>query len=459
MTIGLNVLGIVPLWIIILSFETNTFPDAWKTAKIVPIYKGSGLKTDPKSFRPVALLPCLSKVLEKIMVLQLTKHFEKFNEIPGTNGIHKRLFSCRQHGYRSRLSCSTNILQLLDDVLVDCQGGHESCLLMCDLSAAFDTVPHQLLLKKLALYGLSEDAIAWMKSYLDGREQYVDVNGGRSNRRKIPVGVFQGSIAGPILFIIYFNDLITLQDNLTKISIYADDNNYKLKLGNDVEENKLLINRKLKQVEEYMNSNKLKFNAAKTQMMIMSPKKNKQNSSLKLDFNGIEIIPEKQAKFLGVVISDDLSWENYIVHNEKSLLSYCNSKLSALRKLRRHCNQEQLLLLANGMILSKIIYCISVWADVCKALKKKIQSVITEMYRIVSNDYETGTKALHEKLEALSLDGWIQFMDVMGGRSITAFIKPEDMSNKISPNDQDPYLPNTRGRREGMIAYSQTNTS
>ena len=88
----------------------------------------------------------------------------------------------------------------------------------------------------------------------------MDVNGGKSKRRKIPVGVFQGSIAGPILFIIFSDDLVTLEDATTKISIYTDDNNYKLKLGNDVEENKLLINRKLKEVETYMNANKLKFN-------------------------------------------------------------------------------------------------------------------------------------------------------------------------------------------------------
>ena len=129
-------------------------------------------------------------------------------------------------------------------------GGCESCLLMCDLSAAFDTVPHQVLLDKMALYGVGEEALQWFKSYLAGRKQYVDVNGGRSGKKRIPVGVFQGSIAGPILFIIFFNDLITLEDVNTKISIYADDNNYKLKLGNDVEENKLLINRKLKEKKQ-----------------------------------------------------------------------------------------------------------------------------------------------------------------------------------------------------------------
>ena len=100
------------------------------------------------------------------------------------------------------------------------------------------------------------------------------------------------------------------QDALNKISISADDN--KLKLGNNVEENKMLINNKLIQVEEYMNSNKLKFNVDKTQMMIMTPKKNKVNSTLTVNFNGHEITPDRQAKFLRIHISDDLSWDNYM---------------------------------------------------------------------------------------------------------------------------------------------------
>ena len=166
---------------------------------------------------------------------------------------------------------------------------------MCDLSAAFDMVPHQVLLDKLALYGLSEAALAWFKSYVEGRGQFIDVNGGRSKRRGIPIGVFQGSIAGPILFIIFFNDLVTLQDALTKISIYMDDNNYKLKLGNNVEKNKRVINNKLIQVEEYMNANKLKFNVDKTQMMIMTPKKNKINSTLTIDFNGQSLVPSRNS--------------------------------------------------------------------------------------------------------------------------------------------------------------------
>ena len=192
-------------------------------ARIVPIYKGKGGQTKLTSYRPVALLPSLSKVLESVMVEQLYSHFEK--NIPVAARRTLTLLSQRQHGYRSHMSCATNILQLIDDILKDAEEGHES--------SAFDTVNHTLLIEKLKLYGLSVNAIKLLQCYLSGRSQYCDINGSKSPTRSIDVGVFQGSVAGPLLFIIFFNDIMELEDEDTKISGYADDNNYKLKLDKD----------------------------------------------------------------------------------------------------------------------------------------------------------------------------------------------------------------------------------
>ena len=125
---------------------------------------------------------------------------------------------------------------------------------------------------------------------MENRKQYVDVNGGISGMRKINYGVFQGSCGGPLLFIVFFNDIMELQDDQTMISGYADDNNYKITLSEDVAANERMVNEKLVEVEEYMNANRLKFNASKTQLMIMTPKKIRVNSTLELEFNGLRII-------------------------------------------------------------------------------------------------------------------------------------------------------------------------
>ena len=297
------------------------------------------------NYRLVALLPVLSKVLESIMVQQLYQHFEQ--ELPTIGNRSRRLLTERQHGYRKKMSCQSNIIQMIDDILQDCQNGDETALCMADLSAAFDTVKHDIFIEKLKLYGLSPETILWFRSYLEGRSQFVDVDGERSEEIEITVGVFQGSVAGPLLFLIYFNDLICLQDQNCHVVIYADDNNYAVKLGQDVEENRQRINLKLKQVEDYMNANKLKFNVEKTQLMIMSPKRVRINEGLEVEFNGHTLKPDKHAKFLGITISDDLSWYEYILNGENGqepLLSYLNKKLGALKKMSKFCNIDQMLL-------------------------------------------------------------------------------------------------------------------
>ena len=163
-------------------------------------------------------------ILATCMVEQLYSHFER--NIPVAVRRTLTLLSQRQHGYRSHMSCATNLLQLIDDILKDAEEGHETALLMCDLSSAFDTVNHNLLVEKLKLYGLSENAIKFIQCYLRGRSQFCDINGAKSSTKDIDVGVFQGSVAGPLLFIIFFNDIMELEDRDTLISGYADDNNY-----------------------------------------------------------------------------------------------------------------------------------------------------------------------------------------------------------------------------------------
>ena len=150
------------------------------------------------------------------------------------------------------------------------------------------------MLKKLKLHGFSEDTINWFRSYLSGHSQYVDVNGGKSLRKNIAVGVFQGSV----LFIIYFNDLVVLEDNGCSVIVYADDNNYAAKIGHDTQANQMRINSKLGEVEVYMCANRLKYNAGKTQIMIETPARNKMNSNLVVVFIGHEITPENRARFL-----------------------------------------------------------------------------------------------------------------------------------------------------------------
>ena len=188
-----------------------------------------------------------------------------------------------------------------------------------------------------------------------------------------------------------------LQDNNTKVSLYADDN-YAIKLSKILMESKIRVENKMSEIQVYMDSNRRKLNPEKTKLMIMTTKNKNVHKELKVEFNGVEIEQVTFDKFLGIVISGNLKWNEYILQSENSLLKYCNKRLSALKLLARECSQDQRKLLAHGLIISKITYCICTWASCPGYLKKRLQEVMNETVRIVPR---SRTKSLKEQFREL----------------------------------------------------------
>ena len=181
--------------IINLSISTSTFPSSWKLAKVVPLLK----KGDPlmaQNYRPVALLPIFSKILERMVFNQLVSYLDT------NNLIHPN-----HHGSRAGYSTVTALIQMYDTWVEEVDNGKMVGVMMIDLSAAFDMVDYDILLQKLELFGLNSIALKWMKSYLTGRFQSVFVDGHLSPPLSITCGVPQGSILGPLLYILYTNDI------------------------------------------------------------------------------------------------------------------------------------------------------------------------------------------------------------------------------------------------------------
>ena len=195
--------------IITLAIMQEKVPDGWKHAKIIPLHKKDD-KLQPKNYRPVAILSPLSKILEKVMYGQIYDYVSR-------NGIlHKNL-----HGYRRNRSSLTALLQLYNYGVEAANKGQISGAVLLDLSAAFDLVPHDLLLKKLEIYGFKESYTEILKSYLSERSQAVWIDHCMSEYLPVDVGVPQGSILGPLMFLIYINDLSSILD--CDASQYADD--------------------------------------------------------------------------------------------------------------------------------------------------------------------------------------------------------------------------------------------
>ena len=155
---------------------------------------------------------------------------------------------------------------------------------------------------------------------------------------------------------------------------------------------------------------------------------------MKIRFDGQEIEKVEFAKFFGVVLSGNMKWNEYIVQNENSLLKYCSKRLTALKLLAKEMPQSQRKILAHGLIISKVTYCISCYAHCPNYLKKRIQDIMSEAARIVHGDRRVKLKYQYQELDWLTLEGWINYMDVLTGKTIGAFQKPLDLSAKIGQN-------------------------
>ena len=283
-----------------LSLSTGLFPDKLKIAKVIPIFK----KDDPtvfSNYRPVSLLPCISKILERLV-------FDKCVEYISNKGILNE----KQFGFRPKHATFMAIAQLVDKVNNAVENNETSIGIFLDLSKAFDTIDHNILLYKLEHYGFRGTALDWFKSYLTNRKQFISFNNCTSNLQSIECGVPQGSILGPLLFILYVND-ITHTSSIVDFILFADDTTILFSDKNIV--NKVsIVNRELKEVSNWFRANKLSINASKTNFMIMGTPHmtGKIQGDLNITLDNSLLDKVSSTKFLGVIIDENLTWKNHI---------------------------------------------------------------------------------------------------------------------------------------------------
>jgi hypothetical protein len=287
-----------------------------------------------------------------------------------------------QSAYRTNHSCESALLRVHNDIAASLAERKVAALVLLDMSAAFDTVLHQILLHILERYGIRGPALEWFRSYLEKREQCVTVNGTKSNIRSVPCGVPQGSVLGPLLFTIYTIGLgqIIRQHNVN-FHFYADDIQLYVSTDRDDLLNAIIrLENCIADVRNWLCAHQLKLNEAKTEFMIITPKSTPPIHDIHLRISDVTIEPAERLRNLGVFMDNNFRMEHQI--NQICRSSY--GQLRAIRRMKDYLDRQTLEILMHAFITSKLDYCNSLLSGVPQHLLSKLQKVQNAAARILT---------------------------------------------------------------------------
>ena len=366
------------------SFFTGIFPVRLKMAKVIPIFKKDD-DTVFTNYRPISLLPVISKLFEKIAYTQFYTYLT-------TN----RLLNTSQHGFRTLHSTESAAYEFIDVVNSFLDSGLIPVSVHLDLSKAFDTLDHSILLKKLQFYGVAASSLQWFRTYLGQREQFILFDGLKSSVLNLTTGVPQGSVLGPLLFLVYIND-ISLSSHMSHTILYADDTTLVFPTSpSNIESCFQTINREISKVSDWLKANKLCINSKKSRYMVFHYNQRTFDYDnfppLYIDNSAIERTSE--FNFLGLIIHETLNWKAHI--------AYISTKISratgCLKRLQNTVPSHVLKAIYNSLILPHLNYCILAWGStisrVFKLQKKAIRIINNQKYNSHTDPLYKGNKML-----------------------------------------------------------------
>jgi len=385
-----------------LSLTHGHVPVQLKTAKVIPVFKG-GDSTALENYRPISLLSVISKALEKVVCSRLTKYLDENN-----------ILNPAQYGFRPGRDTTQPIVQLLNKLASASHSNEFTIAIFCDLQKAFDCCDHEILLKKLKNIGLSGPELGWFKSYLSDRTQTVQVGGSSSELRKITRGVPQGSILGPILFLIYINDLPQASELFSLL--FADDTTLATS-GKNLEQLVIKVNVEFQKVIEYFRANKMLLHEKKTQFMLFNPSfTNCSSSDLSIfinnnnsdaPFNPVMCTkltnvdhnsPTSYVKFLGVLIEPNLTFKSHI----KAIGKKISYSLFMLKNAKKILSVKSLTQLYYSLIHCHLLYAINTWSSAPEKYLKELQVKQKQAIRCISlSQYNAHTEPIFKNLKIL----------------------------------------------------------
>lgn len=367
-------------------FNTGVYPDSLKCSSVIPIFK-SGSQLDISNYRPISLTSCLSKIFEKLINTRICEF------IKNSCG-----FDPSQYGFQKSHGTDVAINESIRTITNSLDKGNYVCTVFVDLRKAFDTVNHEILLDRIQELGIRGLPHVLIKSYLEKRVIKTKVNGVFSEQRPITLGVPQGSVLGPTLYLLYVNNM-QFAGLKAEYKIFADDT---LLIYEDKNEKELesIVNSDLVKYMKWVNGNKLSVNIEKTKYMICKLK-GKPDINPKICIGNTELAREMSYKYLGVIIDYKLSWYEHIC----SILKRIRPLLGAIKRCGIKLNKKSARLIFHAHIMSHIRYNVATWSCCSNVLKNKVNLVMNKAIKIMFGlNWRTPTEELYKKTGFLKLN-------------------------------------------------------
>ena len=378
------------------SLSEGTFPELLKLANVSPIYKKKD-KYLCSNHRPISLLSNISKIYEKVFHKQMYDFFEKNN-----------IFYDLQFGFRAKHSTEHALLSITENIKNNIDNQKLTCGIFIDLEKAFDTVNHKILLKKLEHYGIRGLANCWLSDYLTSRKQRVKIGDKFSKYQRITCGVPQGSILGPLLFLVYINDMHKAV-RFSTLYHFADDTNLLYSHKNE----KLLrknINTDLKLIFQWLCANRLSLNVDKTEFIIFKSSRNKLKERMTLKLNGKKIFESKKLRYLGLIMDDKLTWRFHISELKKKL----GQIIGILYKLKKLGTPiDTLKSIYYALFQSYVNYGLAVWGQTNSELFNKIEVLQNKVIRLIMGaEFDENCAEFYKELKIFKLKDLLHLKNV-----------------------------------------------
>ena len=357
------------------SINSNYVLQDWKLSRITPVYKGKGASDDEQNYRPISVICHVAKIMEKLVQSQVVNYLEDHQFI-----------TVDQSAYLKHHNTQTSLHRVTDDLLWNINDGLITGMCALDVSKCFDTVSHDILLGKLKYYGFNNNVVEWFKSYLYHRGHKVFCNNKYSDIKYVNIGVPQGSVLGPVLFLIYVNDINNYLGSVT-CNMYADDVIIYC-AAPDMHKLHTQLQQSVVKINEWYDKNCLKVNVSKSNIMIVTTRQKEVYNVNSDDFNirlgELTLSSVDFFHYLGVDLDRYISWNEYT----DSLVKVLNKLVWTLSKLRDTISIPSLIQMYKSLIQPKIDYAITVWGYSSQCNINKVQRMQNRAIRAILNNYD-----------------------------------------------------------------------